>query len=83
MKSLVVLIRRKIRTNKKLLNKEITILHTKLKKNDDTTTHFSTEKDYSKGMYHSHLIIQYNDDENPYKQVNNFIEGNGYWKIIG
>ena len=76
MKSVGVLIRRKIRTNKKLLNKEITTLHSKLKKNDDIITHFSTEKDNSKGRYHSHLIIQYNDDKNLYNQLNNFIGGN-------
>ena len=78
MKSVGVLIRRKIRTNKKLLNKEITTLHSKLKKNDDIITHFSTEKDNSKGRYHSHLIIQYNDDKNLYNQLNKFIGGNGW-----
>ena len=76
MKSVGVLIRRKERTNKKRLNKEIITLHSKLKKNDNIITHFSTEKDYSKGRYHSHLIIQYNDDENLYNQLNNFIGGN-------
>ena len=76
MKSVSVLIRRKERTNKKRLNKEIITLHSKLKKNDNIITHFSTEKDYSKGKYHSHLIIQYNDDENLYNQLNNFIGGN-------
>lgn len=76
MKSVGVLIRRKERTNKKRLNKEIITLHSKLKKNDNIITHFSTEKDYSKGRYHSHLIIQYNDDENLFNQLNNFIGGN-------
>ena len=76
MKSVGVLIRRKERTNKKRLNKEIITLHSKLKKNDNIITHFSTEKDYSKGRYHSHLIIQYNDNENLYNQLNNFIVGN-------
>ena len=76
MKSLCLLIRMKERTNKKRLNKEIITLHSKLKKNDNIITHFSTEKDYSKGRYHSHLIIQYNDDENLYNQLNNFIGGN-------
>ena len=76
MKSVGVLIRRKERTNKKRLNKEIITLHSKLKKNDNIITHFSTEKDYSKGRYHSHLIIQYNYDENLYNQLNNFIVWN-------
>ena len=76
MKSVGVLIRRKERTNKKRLNKEIITLHSKLKKNDNIITHFSTEKDYSKGRYHSHLIIQYNDNKNLYNQLNNFIGGN-------
>ena len=77
-KSLGVMIRRKDRTNKKLLNKEIITLHSKLKKNDDIITHYSTERDYSKGRYHSHLIIQYNDDKNLSNELNKFVGGNGW-----
>ena len=77
-KSVGIMIRRNNRTNKKLLNKEIITLHSKLKKNDDIITHYSTERDYSKGRYHSHLIIQYNDDKNLYNQLNKFIGGNGW-----
>ena len=80
MKTIGIMIRRKDRTNKKLLNKEISTLHSKLKKNDDIITHFSTEKDYTKGNYHSHLIIQYNDDDNLYNNLNRFIGGNT-WEI--
>ena len=74
------MIRRRNRTNKKLLDKEIITLHSKLKKKDTITTHYTTEKDYSKGNYHTHLIIQYNDDKNLYNQLNNFIGGNT-WKV--
>ena len=80
MKSIGIMIRRKKRINKKLLNKEIITLHRKLKKNDDIITHFSTEKDYSKGNYHTHLIIKHNDDKNLYNQLNNFIGGN-IWEV--
>ncbi len=80
MKSVGVLIRRKERTNKKLLDKEIITLHSKLKKGDTITTHYTSEKDYTKGNYHTHLIIQYNDDKNLYNQLNNFIGGNT-WEV--
>ena len=49
------MIRRRSRTNKKLLDKQILTLHKKLKKNDNIITHYSTEKDYLKGNYHSNL----------------------------
>ena len=80
MKSIGVMIRRRSRTNKKLLDKEIITLHSKLKKKDTITTHYTTEKDYSKGNYHTHLIIQYNDDENLHNQLNHFIGGNT-WEV--
>ena len=80
MKTLGIMIRRRSRTNKKLLNKEITTLHSKLKKKDEIITHYTTEKDYSKGNYHSHLIIQYNDDKNLYNHLNRFIGGNS-WEV--
>lgn len=70
------MIRRKNRTNKKLLDKEILTLHKKLKKKDSVTTYFSTEKDPQKGKYHTHLLIQYNDGDNLYNQLNRFIGGN-------
>lgn len=70
------MIRRRSRTNKKLLDKQILTLHKKLKKNDDIITHYSTEKDYLKGNYHSHLLIQYNNDKNLYNELNRFIGGN-------
>jgi hypothetical protein len=80
MKEIGIMIRRKKRTNKKLLEKEVLTLHRKLKKNDDIITHFTTEKDYSKGNYHTHLIIKHNDDKNLYNQLNNFIGGN-IWEV--
>ena len=80
MKSVGIMIRRRNRTNKKLLDKEIITLHSKLKKNDTIITHYTTEKDYTKGNYHTHLIIQHNDDENLYNQLNNFIGGNT-WEV--
>lgn len=76
MKSIGIMIRRRSRTNKKLLDKQILTLHKKLKKNDDIITHYSTEKDYLKGNYHSHLLIQYNNDKNLYNELNRFIGGN-------
>jgi len=80
MKLLGIMIRRRNRTNKKLLDKEIITLHSKLKKRDTITTHYTTEKDYSKGNYHTHLIIEYNNDENLNNQLNNFIGGNT-WEV--
>ena len=41
MKLLGIMIRRRNRTNKKLLDKEIITLHSKLKKNDKITTHYT------------------------------------------
>lgn len=76
MKSIGIMIRRRSRTNKKLLDKQILTLHKKLKKNDNIITHYSTEKDYLKGRYHSHLLIQYNNDKNLYNELNRFIGGN-------
>lgn len=76
MKTIGVMIRRRSRTNKKLLDKQILTLHKKLKKNDNIITHYSTEKDYLKGNYHSHLLIQYNNDKNLYNELNRFIGGN-------
>jgi len=76
MKSVGIMIRRRKRTNKKILDKEILTLHRKLKKRDTVITHFTTEKDYTKGNYHTHLMIEHNDDKNLYNQLNNFIGGN-------
>ena len=76
MKSIGIMIRRRSRTNKKLLDKQILTLHKKLKKNDNIITHYSTEKDYLKGNYHSHLLIQYNNDKNLYNELNRFVGGN-------
>ena len=76
MKSIGIMIRRRKRTNKKILDKEILTLHRKLKKRDTVITHYSTEKDYTKGNYHTHLMIEHNDDKNLYNQLNNFIGGN-------
>jgi len=76
MKSIGIMIRRRSRTNKKLLDKQILTLHKKLKKNDNIITHYSTEKDYLKGNYHSHLLVQYNNDKNLYNELNRFIGGN-------
>ena len=80
MKSVGIMIRRRNRTNKKILDKEITTLHSKLKKRDTIITHYTTEKDYTKGNYHTHLIIEYNNDENLNNQLNNFIGGNT-WEV--
>jgi|TARA_B110000208_G_C11679372_1_gene398149 hypothetical protein len=48
----------------------------KLKKNDSIITHYTTEKDYRKGNYHTHLMIEHNDDMNLHNQLNKFIGGN-------
>ena len=76
MKSIAVMIRRKFRSDRKLLKKEIMTQHRKLKKNDKIITLFSLEQDDHKGKYHSHLIIQYNDEKNLFNQLNRFIGGN-------
>ena len=70
------MIRRRKRTNKKILDKEILTLHRKLKKRDTVITHFTTEKDYTKGDYHTHLMTEHNHDKNLYNQLNQFIGGN-------
>ncbi len=62
MKSVGIMIRRRNRTNKKILDKEITTLHSKLKKKDTYPTLPSMKDDlYEMGKYYS-TDYQYGED---------------------
>ena len=82
MKTLGVMIRRKNRTSRKLLNKEILTLHRRLKKKDELITHYSTEKDFNRNTYHSHLLFEFEDDTNLISHLNRFIGGDMWEKKI-
>ena len=78
---LCLMIRRKNRTNKRLLEKEVFTLHSKLKKKDKVYTKFVVEEDPNKytssNKYHSHLIVDFNDYTNLIDRLQTFIGGNG------
>ncbi|WP_405411701.1 hypothetical protein [Maribacter sp. Asnod1-A12] len=58
------------------LRKQVKTLHRKLKKRDKIITHYSIESDTNKrGKYHTHLLIEYNDEENLYRELSRFIGG--------
>jgi disulfide oxidoreductase YuzD len=66
-------------------NKQIHTLHKKLKKEDCIYTEFSIEKDKHSNIYHTHLIIHYNDNEgNVQNRLSQFVGGDE-WKerVIG
>ena len=78
---LCLMIRRKYRTNKRLLEKEVFTLHSKLKKKDTITTKFVIEEDPNKytssNKYHSHLIVDFNDYNHLIDRLQTFIGGDG------
>ena len=80
MKLLGIMIRRKKRTNQKQLNKEILNLHRKIKKKDSIITYYCTEKDFNRNSFHTHILIEFNNEINLYNQLNRFI-GSNYWTI--
>ena len=60
----------------KNLHKQIKTLHKKIKKKDDSVTiNYAIEKDNHKGKYHTHLLVNYNDETNLYNQLQRFIGG--------
>tara|TARA_R110002111_G_scaffold234324_1_gene295341 strand:+ start:389 stop:691 length:303 start_codon:yes stop_codon:yes gene_type:complete len=68
---------KKLNPSSKNLNKQIKTLHGKLKKIDkDITTTYVVEKDKYKGRFHTHLLINYKDDQNLYNQLSRFVGGN-------
>lgn len=70
---------KKLNPTSKNLQKQIKTLHNKLKKNDtDITTTYVIEKDNNKGKFHTHLLINYNDEKNLYNQLSRFIGGNSW-----
>lgn len=78
---LCLMIRRKNRTNKRLLEKEVFTLHSKLKKKDKVYTKFVVEEDPNKytssNKYHSHLIVEFNDYNHLIDRLQTFIGGDG------
>ncbi|MCZ2845097.1 MAG: hypothetical protein O2U61_01145 [Candidatus Bathyarchaeota archaeon] len=63
--------------NKEELKKQVKTLHRKLKKEDEIITYYSIESDTNKGgKYHTHLLINYNDEKNLYNGLSRFIGGN-------
>ena len=78
---LCLMIRRKYRTNKRLLEKEVFTLHSKLKKKDTITTKFVVEEDPNKytssNKYHSHLIVDFKDYNHLIDRLQTFIGGDG------
>ena len=70
---------KKLNPSSKNLNKQIKTLHGKLKKIDkDITTTYVDEKDKYKGRFHTHLLINYKDDQNLYNQLSRFVGGNSW-----
>ena len=66
--------------SRKNLHKQFHTLHRKLKKNDkNLTTTYVIEKDNHKENYHTHLLIEYTNENNIYNQLSRFIGGN-IWK---
>ncbi len=60
----------------KNLHKQIKTLYKKIKKKDDSVTiNYAIEKDNHKGKYHTHLLVNYNDETNLYNQLQRFIGG--------
>ena len=69
---------KKLNPTSKNLHKQIKTLHSKLKKHDtDITTTYVIEKDNSK-KFHTHLLINYNNEKNLYNQLSRFIGGNSW-----
>lgn len=68
--------------SKKVLTKQILTLHRKLKKSDEVFTEYSVEKEPNGRGYHTHLKVQFNDEDNLRKRLENFIGGNDWYKEI-
>ena len=50
-----------------------------LKKKDKITAYYSIESDANKGgKYHTHLLINYNDEKNLYNGLSRFIGGSSW-----
>ena len=69
------------KTSKVNLHKQMITLIKKLKRNDTSLMmKYTIEKDFNKG-FHTHLIINYNDEHNLLKQLSKYIGGNNQWII--
>jgi len=68
--------------SKSNIEKQILTLHRKLKKSDEVFTEFSVEKEPNGRGYHTHLKVQFNDELNLRKGLENFIGGNDWNKEI-
>ena len=68
--------------SKSNIEKQILTLHRKLKKSDEVSTEYSVEKEPNGKGYHSHLKVQYNDENNLRERLQNFVGGNDWNKEI-
>ena len=68
--------------SKSNIEKQILTLHRKLKKSDEVFTEYSVEKEPNGKGYHSHLKVQYNDENNLRERLQNFVGGNDWNKEI-
>ena len=68
--------------SKSNIEKQILTLHRKLKKSDEVFTEYSVEKEPNGRGYHSHLKVQYNDENNLREGLEKFIGGNDWNKEI-
>ena len=66
--------------SKKNLNQQIHTLHKKLKKEDAIYMEFSIEKDKHSNIYHSHLIIHHNNNEESIRRSLSKFIGGEEWK---
>ena len=67
--------------SRKQLEKQVTTLHKKLKKNDEGFyTEFVIERDGHHDKYHTHMIVHYNDEANLRNQLKRFIGGSRWGK---
>ena len=68
--------------SKSNIEKQILTLNRKLKKSDEVFTEYSVEKEPNGKGYHSHLKVQYNDENNLRERLQNFVGGNDWNKEI-
>ena len=68
--------------SKSNIEKQILTLHRKLKKSDEVFTEYSVEKEPNGKGYHSHLKVQYNDENNLRERLQNVVGGNDWNKEI-
>ena len=66
--------------SKKILYKQITTLHKKLKKKDEVYTEYSIEKDKNLKRYHVHMLVKFKDEENMNNNLMKFIGGKTWIK---